>query len=189
MFIEAMSLPSNWDLVPPCQNTVQLSPVSREYQDVALKFQQTAGSVAIASIERIQNPHLYQAYQLRKVKMDNDNGGNNERQLFHGTNPDRVLKINTQGFKSSFAGSANGENSDKLSDNKQMLVLRIGHVRQNSNRLRARPLRSHFLCRHATLLPTQALRDLHITPVKGTNSEAIEQNCTLCISFVCLHED
>ena len=110
-----MSLPSNWDLVPPCQKTVQLSPASREYQDVNLKFQQTAGSVVISSIERIQNPHLYQAYQLRKEKMDKDNGGNNERQLFHGTNPDRAVKINTEGFKSSFAGSVNGEDSDKLS--------------------------------------------------------------------------
>ena len=111
-----MSLPSNWDPVPSCQNTVQLSAASREYQDVLLKFQQTAGSVAMASIERIQNPHLYQAYQLRKEKMDKDNGGNSERQLFHGTNPDRVMKINTQGFKSSFAGSANGENSDIFRD-------------------------------------------------------------------------
>ena len=110
-----MSLPSNWDPVPPCQKTVQLSPASREYQDVTLKFRQTAGSVVIASIERIQNPHLYQAYQLRKEKMDRGNGGNNERQLFHGTYPDRAVKINTEGLKSSFAGSVNGEDSDKLS--------------------------------------------------------------------------
>ena len=123
-----MSLPSNWDPVPSCQNTVQLSPASREYQDVSSKFQQTAGSMAIASIERIQNPHLYQAYQLRKGKMDKDNGGNNERQLFHGTNPDRVVKINTQGFKSSFAGSVNGEDSDKLavvSDKRKIPALRV----------------------------------------------------------------
>ncbi|KAJ7377464.1 Poly (ADP-ribose) polymerase [Desmophyllum pertusum] len=78
---------------------------SSEYQDVATKFQQTAGgSVAILNIERVQNPHLYQVYQLRKEKMDKDNGGNNERQLFHGTNPDSVTKINAQGFNRSFAG-------------------------------------------------------------------------------------
>jgi len=65
-----------------------------------------------ASIERIQNPELYQAYQIRKEKMDRDNGGNNERKLFHGTNPDRAVQINTQGFKRSFAGSVNGENND-----------------------------------------------------------------------------
>ena len=110
-----MSLPSNWDPVPPCQKTVRLSPGSREYQDITLKFQHTAGSMAIASIERIQIPHLYQTYQLRKEKMDKDNGGNNERQLFHGTYPDRAVKITTEGFKSSFAGSVNGEDSDKLS--------------------------------------------------------------------------
>ena len=96
-------------------HTVQLSPASREYQDVTLKIHQNGWSTSIASIERIQNPHLYQAYQLRKEKMDKDNGGNNEGQLFHGTNPDRAVKINTEGFKSSFAGSVNGEDSDKLS--------------------------------------------------------------------------
>ena len=82
---------------------VRLSPTSREYQDVASNFHQTASSVAIVSIERIQNPHLFQSYQLRKEKMDRDNGGNNERQLFHGTNPDSVTKINTQGFNRSFS--------------------------------------------------------------------------------------
>lgn len=85
-------------------HAVQLSPLSREYQDVILKIHQTGWSETIASIERIQNPHLYQAYQLRKVKMDKDNGGINERQLFHGTNPESVTKINTQGFNRSFSG-------------------------------------------------------------------------------------
>ena len=127
-----MSLPSNWDSAPSCQNTVQLSAASREYQDVTLKFQQTAGSMTIASIERIQNSHLYQAYQLKKAKMDKDNGGNNERQLFHGTNPDRVVKINTQGFKSSFAGSVNGENSDMFWDISMSLrYLEIINVLEN----------------------------------------------------------
>ena len=86
-------------------HAVKLPRDSSEYQDVATKFQQTAGgSVAILNIERVQNPHLYQVYQLRKEKMDKDNGGNNERQLFHGTNPDSVTKINAQGFNRSFAG-------------------------------------------------------------------------------------
>ena len=123
-----MSFPSNWDMVNPCQKTVQLTPTSREYQDVTLKFRQTAGSMTIASFERIQNPQLYQTYQLRKEKMDKDNGGNNERQLFHGTYPDRAVKINTEGFKSSFAGSVNGEDSDKLSfvaDKRQIAAPRV----------------------------------------------------------------
>ncbi|XP_078381956.1 protein mono-ADP-ribosyltransferase PARP15-like [Oculina patagonica] len=111
--LSTTTLPTNWDPMPRNQagndvtvHTVNLSPMSQEYQDVAVRFQQTTGSVALAivSIERIQNPHLYQAYQLRKVKMDKDNGGTNERLLFHGTNPDSVTKINTQGFNRSFAG-------------------------------------------------------------------------------------
>ena len=47
-------------------HTVLLSPTSREYQDVTFKVYQNGWSATIASIERIQNPHLYQAYQLRK---------------------------------------------------------------------------------------------------------------------------
>jgi len=111
-----MSLPTNWDPMPRNHagnevtvHILKLPPASTEYQDVAMKFNETAGSLTICSIERIQNPHLYQAYQLRKEKMDKDNGGNNERQLFHGTCPDSVMKINTQGFNRSFSGTASGK--------------------------------------------------------------------------------
>ena len=94
---------------------VGLSPSSREYHDVASKCLKTAGAVTIVSIMRIQNPHLYQTYQLKKQKMDQDNGGNNERQLFHGTSPDSVTKINTQGFNRSFS-FLNGKDSNTLFD-------------------------------------------------------------------------
>ncbi|KAJ7361727.1 Poly (ADP-ribose) polymerase [Desmophyllum pertusum] len=88
---------------------VTLESSSSEYQDVVKRFQQTLGfKQNIVSVERIQNPFLYQAYQLRKQKMESDNGGNSERQLFHGTNPDNITKINMQGFDRSFSGSAHG---------------------------------------------------------------------------------
>ena len=87
---------------------VNLAPTSVEYQAVATTFYQTVGNYTISGIERIQNPHLYQSYQLRKQKMDKDNGGNNERLLFHGTSPDNVSKINSQGFNRSFSGTASG---------------------------------------------------------------------------------
>ena len=115
-----MTLPTNWEPMPRNQagndvtvHTVKLSPASVEYQDVTFKIHQAGWSATIASIERIQNPHLYQAYQLRKVKMDKDNGGNNERQLFHGTNPESVTNINSQGFNRSFSG-LNGKGSYTL---------------------------------------------------------------------------
>ena len=89
---------------------IELSSSSAEYQEVENKFHKTIHFEKIKSIERIQNPYLYQAYQLRKLKMDRDNPHvNNERQLFHGTNSRNVTKINTQGFDRSFTGSVHGE--------------------------------------------------------------------------------
>ena len=90
-------------------HTVRLARHSSEFESVEQAFQKTAGSVAIMSVERIQNPRLYQAYQLRKQKMDMDNGGNNERQLFHGTASENVKKINSQGLNRNFSGVAHGK--------------------------------------------------------------------------------
>ena len=101
------SLPNHWDPVPSPGMTVhlvQLAPGSSEYQTVANKFQLTSRGVNILKIERVQNPHLYQSYVVRKQKMDQDNGGNNERQLFHGTDAKNVTAMNTQGFNRSFCG-------------------------------------------------------------------------------------
>ena len=88
----------------------RLESSSTEYQYVVQRLHQTVPSnLAIKSIERIQNPFLYKAYQMRKQKMGTDNHGNNERQLFHGTDSENVSKINTQGFDRSFSGSKHGE--------------------------------------------------------------------------------
>jgi len=83
---------------------VQLSKRSSEYKDVVCKFQATTRGVNIEKIERIQNPHLYQCYTVKKQKMDKDVGGNSERQLFHGTDARNVTHINTQGFNRIFCG-------------------------------------------------------------------------------------
>ena len=84
---------------------VDLAPSSSEYQAVLLKFKATAGAANILKIERIQNPHLYQCYMVRKQKMDKDLGGNSERKLFHGTDAKNVSHINTQGFNRSRCGT------------------------------------------------------------------------------------
>lgn len=90
-------------------HTVRVASHSSEFHSVLQEFQKTAGAAAITSIKRIQNPLLYQAYQLRKQKMDKDNGGNNERLLFHGTASGNVKKINSQGFNRNFSGVAHGK--------------------------------------------------------------------------------
>ena len=73
---------------------VQLLPGSLEYQAVVDRFQATAGASKIQKIERIQNPHLYQSYMVRKRKMDKDTGRNSEKQLFHGTDA-KISTIST----------------------------------------------------------------------------------------------
>ena len=89
-------------------HTVEISPSSSEYQYVLYRFRATAGAVNIHKIERIQNPHLYQCYMVRKQKLDEDLGRNSERRLFHGTDSKNVSHINAQGFNRSLCG-ANGK--------------------------------------------------------------------------------
>ncbi|KAL7991775.1 hypothetical protein Chor_016031 [Crotalus horridus] len=56
-------------------------------------------------IERVQNPYLWQAYQVKKKQIDTQNGhGNNEKILFHGTPFSTVVPIYQTGFNRSYAG-------------------------------------------------------------------------------------
>ena len=86
-------------------HSVELSQSSSEFQEVLRKVQATADGARIHKIERIQNPHLYQSYMVRKQKMDKELGGDSERQLFHGPNAKNISHINTQGFNRSFCGA------------------------------------------------------------------------------------
>ena len=102
-----IALPRHWAPMPEHDSTfhkVKLHPGSSEYQDVVRKFQATAGELNIQKIERVQNPHLYQSYMVRKQIMDKDTEGNIERQLFHGTDAKNIIHINTQGFNRSSCG-------------------------------------------------------------------------------------
>ena len=105
-------IPDNWDPMPADVNgkekpfhLVALKAGSTEYNNVEKKFNSTM-TKQIISIQRIQNPVLYQQYAVRKKKMDKQNplGCQNECWLWHGTSPDTIDKINTQGFNRSFAG-------------------------------------------------------------------------------------
>ena len=81
-----------------------LAPDSSEYKKCVSKVRATAAGVNIQSIQRVQNPYLWQTYMVCKQKMDKDNRGNNELQLFHGTDAKNLSAINTQGFNRSFCG-------------------------------------------------------------------------------------
>jgi len=111
LFFKEISLPEYWDEIPADIKDVLIVPLqadSPEYSNVSQRFHTTARGAVITRIERVQNPFRYRSYMLRKKKMDKDNGGNNERQLFHGTSADTTKAINTQGFNRNFCGK-NGE--------------------------------------------------------------------------------
>ena len=112
--------PSSWDPMPIDPGTgrevechvVQLSPTSKEYNDVANQFNLTMGGGGLSTnqgrikkIERIQNSTLYAQYIARKKAMDRANPGHqNERQLFHGCSLAAVDFINHGGFNRIYAG-------------------------------------------------------------------------------------
>ena len=74
-----------------------------EFDEVYEKFNKTMQNSTVVSIQRIQNPRLYQIYKGHQQKM-NERGRCNEQKLFHGTTKDTVEKINSQGFNRAFCG-------------------------------------------------------------------------------------
>ena len=109
---EGIPLPNYWAPMLPDPQTgkadsplVNLTSDLPEYWDVARQFQLTVKDQIITSIERVQNPLLYRMYMLKKEKMNEVSGGqNNEKKLFHGTEAKNVVKINSHGFNRSFVG-------------------------------------------------------------------------------------
>ncbi|XP_002735522.2 protein mono-ADP-ribosyltransferase PARP14-like [Saccoglossus kowalevskii] len=110
----ANQTPSHWVQQPLDANgrpkschRVALIAGSSEYQKVQSLF---GSSNQIYSIERIQNPHLWQQYSAQKDKMEQQNQrlGANEMDLFHGTGEASLVNINEKGFNRSFSGRAHG---------------------------------------------------------------------------------
>ena len=96
------SLPTHWDPQPPGKvvHLVSLQTSSQEYQDVLTHFEATGGVRTQINIERVQNPGLYKQYLAKKATMD---GGENEKQLFHGTRFANTPSINANNFNRNFA--------------------------------------------------------------------------------------
>jgi poly [ADP-ribose] polymerase 10/14/15 len=91
---------------------------SNEYNKVFSAFTERLygqkRKIMVTQIERIQNLPLWQSYAVKKQSIKQqyaenqhhrmNNNGDVERQLFHGTHPDIIRKIEKQGFNRSFAG-------------------------------------------------------------------------------------
>ncbi|KAM4697941.1 protein mono-ADP-ribosyltransferase PARP14 [Rhinophrynus dorsalis] len=102
---ESCELPSHWDQMPNEQvKVVALQPGTAEYNDVQGQFMKTCQR-RIIQIERIQNKPLWMNYQIKKQSLDTKKGStSNEKQLFHGTDPNTIKNVNHNGFNRSYAG-------------------------------------------------------------------------------------
>jgi hypothetical protein len=91
---------------------VQIQSSSNEYEEVERQFNMTMRltSTRIARIERIQNPKLYEQYQIEKEFLSNKLNQETEEFLFHGStmNEEQLTSIITNGFDRSRAGERSG---------------------------------------------------------------------------------
>ncbi|XP_031446539.1 protein mono-ADP-ribosyltransferase PARP14-like isoform X3 [Phasianus colchicus] len=104
--MQAIEFPANWeDMQGERVKLVTLTQLCQEYLEVQKRFQKTAHSFVIEKIQRIQNPFLWQTYQIKKksLRMKNKNQ-DNEKLLFHGTAKISLSTINYNGFNRGFAG-------------------------------------------------------------------------------------
>ncbi|KAK2838175.1 hypothetical protein Q5P01_015387 [Channa striata] len=105
-----LALPAHWeDMKGSLVKLFPVAPGSKEYQDVEKEVKKNGLGINITSIERVQNPSLWQNYQIKKKELEKKNNHtNNERLLFHGTSPNAIDLINDKGFNRSYAGGAHG---------------------------------------------------------------------------------
>ncbi|XP_014795158.1 PREDICTED: poly [ADP-ribose] polymerase 14-like [Calidris pugnax] len=103
---QSIELPAQWeDMGEERVKLVNLKPSSREYVEVQNRFKKTCPNFVIEKIERIQNPFLWQTYQIKKKSLCKKNKHqSNEKLLFHGTAACSLSTINYNGFNRGFAG-------------------------------------------------------------------------------------
>ncbi|KAL9956767.1 hypothetical protein ACROYT_G038300 [Oculina patagonica] len=99
------NVPSYWTSMPSDKQyqRVSLSSTSSEYKEVETLFKKTMNKpVVINSIERVQNPFMWEKYQRKKENMQlavyKRTLNVNEKRLFHGTSPETVEAICKQNF-------------------------------------------------------------------------------------------
>ncbi|XP_060109793.1 zinc finger CCCH-type antiviral protein 1-like [Heteronotia binoei] len=95
--------PRDWDksaLPAIGYKAIELSKVSSEYTTIEKLFQKTMVDYIIHSIQRIQNPSLWQVFQWQKEQMKKKKGGQDvkEELLFHGTGSSNVEAICSDNF-------------------------------------------------------------------------------------------
>jgi poly [ADP-ribose] polymerase 10/14/15 len=126
-----LEIPKEWDRLS-CgtdysYRKVLLNTSSPEYRDIFERFKTTAiydcnkmnpvpPHPSVVAIERVQNPRMYNKYLEEKEALSKKrkaqlkpNMGALEMELFHGTAPDTIEHIISNGFNRSYAGKAVGK--------------------------------------------------------------------------------
>ncbi|NXG27562.1 PAR12 polymerase, partial [Dromaius novaehollandiae] len=95
--------PSDWDhsaLPEIGYELVEVIRTASKYREIKNLFQQTMKDYSIRRLRRIQNPVLWQHFQLQKEQMKKRGPGQevDEQLLFHGTSPSHLAAICEQNF-------------------------------------------------------------------------------------------
>ncbi|XP_020656084.3 protein mono-ADP-ribosyltransferase PARP12 isoform X1 [Pogona vitticeps] len=95
--------PSNWDqtaLPDIGYKLVKVSESAEDHHEIKEVFELTMEGYVISTIQRIQNPSLWQVFQWQRDQMKKLNGGKEvaERLLFHGTSTSHLHEICEQNF-------------------------------------------------------------------------------------------
>ncbi|XP_072197855.1 protein mono-ADP-ribosyltransferase PARP14-like isoform X2 [Excalfactoria chinensis] len=104
--MQSVEFPAKWeDMQGEQVKLVILTRLCQEYLEVQKRFRKTAHRFVIEKIQRIQNPFLWQTYQIKKKSLCMKNENEDiEKLLFHGTAKSSVNAINYNGFNRGFAG-------------------------------------------------------------------------------------
>ncbi|XP_070560253.1 protein mono-ADP-ribosyltransferase PARP11-like [Ptychodera flava] len=106
---DATIYPSSWEPMPPGKEFIRclLNTSSAEFKFVESVFRKSMQQhkAKINSIQRVQNPHIWDKYQRQKKYMVQKNGDTGlQVNLFHGTDEQSVPKICRQNFDFRVAG-------------------------------------------------------------------------------------
>ncbi|CAF0802138.1 unnamed protein product [Brachionus calyciflorus] len=105
---ESIQFPSHWsitnsnhdlDLVDLVGNSTELQAVVNDFK---AKLQNA--SVQVIKVQRVQNQLLYKQFSIHREKFTKEKRNINEKDLFHGSTEDSLLKICRFGFNRSYCG-------------------------------------------------------------------------------------
>ncbi|KAM9347764.1 protein mono-ADP-ribosyltransferase PARP14-like [Symphorus nematophorus] len=188
--VKGDELPATWDAMPAnalCQSVV-IQAGTQEYTDIEKLFKASCGR-PIVQIERIQNPTLWMALEIKKRDMDQRNGHqNNERRLFHGTSEDTVAHINELGFNRSYAG----KNATYYGKGTYFAVNANYSASDTYSRPNLQQEKRMYVCRVLTGDFTTGTKDTVVAPAKGLSTiqkyDSVVDNPANPSLFVTFHD-